>query len=102
MFAWLQLGLGFVLLLPFFVLLCWLRFIASPGSPKFNLQLTLISLLTSLIACGLGTQLATGPVHGALWPQIVGAMCAFASFLTVFFSGWAARGIQPANSSVKF
>jgi hypothetical protein len=98
MIAWAQLALGFVLLLPFFTLLCWLRFIASPRSPKFNLQLAAMSLLTSLVACVIGTQLASTSTHGAMWPQIVGAMCAFASFLTVFFIGWAVRGVERAQA----
>ena len=85
-------ALGFLLLAPFFALLCWIRFLSSPRTPRFNLQLSGLSQFAALLASMLGSELSKNAVTpdsvSALWPQIVGAMSALGAFSAVFFFGW--------------
>jgi Ca2+/H+ antiporter len=79
--------MGFVLLLPFFALLIWLRLIAAPNRKRYNLQLAAISLIAAMICCAIGTRFAT-PTNHHIWPQVQGALFALFVFLIVFGLGW--------------
>jgi hypothetical protein len=81
--------LGFLLLLPFFAVLIWLRLIAYPKHIGETVQVSAASLLIAAICCHLGfhSELAA---HGGtlIWPQALAAMCAFFSFLLIFGAAW--------------
>ena len=99
---WSYLILGFLLLLPFFAVLIWLRFIAAPHQPVRNVQLAAISLLGSLLSCVLATRFAPAVDGHQLWPLVQGATVAFFVFLTIFGCGWwLLRNNQPSKESVK-
>jgi hypothetical protein len=82
------LTLGFWLLLPFFVLLIWLRFIAYPKQLRNSINLAAVSLLSSILSCAIGTGFGgqTRALH--IWPQVQGALAALFVFLLVFGAGW--------------
>ena len=82
------LTMGFVLLLPFFAILIWLRFIAAPRAPKQNMNLAAISLLGSCASCVIATRAAPWVDGHQLWPLVQGATVAFFVFLVMFGLGW--------------
>jgi hypothetical protein len=99
MLALFSLLLGFALLLPFFALLIWLRFIAVPKRTRFNVQLAAISLLTAVVSCAIGTRFAEATTH-KIWPQVQGALFALFVFCAVFGLGWwFDRGNSPKNGA---
>jgi amino acid transporter len=79
--------MGFVLLLPFFALLIWLRLIAAPNRKRYNLQLAATSLIAAAVCCAIGMRFAT-PTNHHIWPQVQGALFALFVFLIVFGMGW--------------
>lgn len=85
---WTYLIMGFLLLLPFFAILIWLRFIAAPRASKQNINLAAISLLGSLGSCVIATKVAPQVDGHQLWPLVQGATVAFFVFLTIFAVGW--------------
>lgn len=85
---WAYLIMGFLLLLPFFAVLIWLRFIAAPRASKQNTNLAAISLLGSLVSCVIATKFAPMVGGHQLWPLVQGATVAFFVFLTIFGLGW--------------
>jgi hypothetical protein len=92
--------LGFLLLLPFFAVLMWLRLIAYPKHIGETVQVSTASLLIAAICCHLGFHSELALREGSpIWPQAVAAMCAFFSFLLVFGVAWwhRRRGMAQKN-----
>ncbi len=89
MFAVVLSLLGFLLLLPFFAVLIWLRLMAFPRHIAETVQVSLVCLLISALCCYLGyhSNLASD-AHSPIWPQALAAMCAFFSFLLLFGIAW--------------
>lgn len=82
------LTLGFWLLLPFFALLIWLRFIAYPGQLRYNLNLAAVSSLSALTCCVIATRYSWVGTSHRIWPLVQGAVGALFVFLLVFGAGW--------------
>lgn len=95
---WAYLCMGFVLLLPFFAILIWLRCIAAPRAMKHNVNLAAISLLGSLLSCVVATRVAPLVDGHQLWPLVQGATVAFFVFLTIFGIGWLLLNRQAKRS----
>ena len=82
------LTLGFWLLLPFFALLIWLRFIAYPKQLRYNLNLAGVSSLSAISCCAVATHYSWVGTSHRIWPLVQGAVVALFVFLMVFGIGW--------------
>jgi hypothetical protein len=82
------LTLCFWLLLPFFALLIWLRFIAYPKHLRASINLAAVSLLSALLSCAIATSFGGHARAQHIWPQVQGALAALFVFLLVFGVGW--------------
>ncbi len=82
------LTLGFWLLLPFFALLIWLRYIAYPGQMLYNTQLSVVSCFSAISCCAVATHYSWIGASHRIWPLIQGAVSALFVFLLVFGIGW--------------
>lgn len=82
------LTLGFWLLLPFFALLIWLRFIAYPAQLRYNLNLAGVSCVSAISSCAVATRFSWIGTSHQVWPLVQGALVALFIFLLVFGSGW--------------
>ncbi len=82
------LTLGFWLLLPFFALLIWLRFIAYPKQMRYNLNLAAISCASAITCCAVATHYSWVGTSHRIWPLVQGAVVALFIFLLVYGVGW--------------
>ena len=82
------LTLGFWLLLPFFALLIWLRFIAYPTQWSYNLNLAAVSCVSAIGSCAVATRYSWVGTSHRIWPLVQGAIVALFIFLLVFGVGW--------------
>ena len=82
------LTLGFWLLLPFFALLIWLRFLAYPAQLPYNLNLAGVSCVCAMASCAVATRYSWVGTSHRIWPLVQGAIVALFVFLLVFGVGW--------------